>query len=107
MDAQMVKLLKNIRKSKGQVFYDELCQNPLSEDSLRKLLNQGYASISPVNVYGEPQPETKVYITPEGENFLIDQRSLAIKENIARIVVPIIIGVLCYIASKLIDIWLL
>lgn len=106
MDTQLVKLLKIIRKAKGQAIYNELCQNPLYEKSLFKLQRLGYVSIRPINSYGEPLPEAKVYLTPEGKNFLLDQRALTVKENIQRIFVPIVIGVLSYISSKLIDLWL-
>jgi hypothetical protein len=94
MDTQLVKLLKIIRKAKGQAIYNELCQNPLYEKSLFKLQRLGYIAISPISGYGEPLPEAKVYITPEGENFLLDQSSLAVKESISRILVPTVIGVL-------------
>jgi len=106
MDTQMVKLLKIIRKAKEQAVYHELRQNPLYEKSLFKLQKLGYIAIGPVNSYGEPLPEAKVYLTPEGEIFLLDQRALTVKENIQRIFVPIVIGVLSYISSKLIDLWL-
>ncbi|NSW93050.1 MAG: hypothetical protein HPY74_20820 [Firmicutes bacterium] len=106
LDTQMIKLLKSIRKSNGQISYSELCNNPLSENIIMKLRNQGYVSVRPINGYGEPLPESKVFVTPEGENYLLDQRALAFRENIRQILVPIIIGVLSYIASKLIDTWL-
>ena len=105
MDTQMVKLLKIIRKAKEQAVYHELRQNPLYEKSLlscKSLVTLQLARlIVTANLFLKPK-----FISLQKGNFLLDQRALTVKENIQRIFVPIVIGVLSYISSKLIDLWL-
>ncbi|WP_422446018.1 hypothetical protein [Thermoanaerobacterium sp. DL9XJH110] len=103
MDVQMMKLLKLIQKNEGKITYNELCRKyPLDINVITKLLNIGYIHLKPIDAYGKPTSETKVFLSLDGRSYLIEKKSEGFKEFIRIIVVPIITGVLSAVLSFLI-----